>query len=74
MCVRKFDVHVSCSSHVDAQFAAFIIDPRAERYTVQGLEYGCGLAASSSDTSDSLLFYMMRRRASATEVTPGRSP
>ena len=30
MCVRNVDVHVSCSSHVDAQFAAFFIDPRAE--------------------------------------------
>ena len=30
MCVRNVDVHVSCSSHVDAQFAASFIDPRAE--------------------------------------------
>ena|SRR5215468_2159176 len=30
MCVRNVDVHVSCSSHVDAQFAAFFIDPRAK--------------------------------------------
>jgi len=30
MCVRIVDVHVSCSSHFDAQFAAFFIDPRAE--------------------------------------------
>jgi hypothetical protein len=28
MCVRNFDVHVSCSSQVDAQLAAFFIDPR----------------------------------------------
>lgn len=30
MCVRNVDVHVSCSSHVDAQLAAFFIDPRAK--------------------------------------------
>lgn len=30
MCVRNVDVHVSCSSHVDAHFAAFFIDPRAK--------------------------------------------
>lgn len=30
MCVRIVDVHVSCSSHVDAQLAAFFIDPRAK--------------------------------------------
>ncbi len=29
-CVRSVDVHVSCNSHYDAQFAAFFIDPRAE--------------------------------------------
>ena len=29
MCVRIVDVHVSCSSHEDAQFAASFIDPRA---------------------------------------------
>ncbi|KAL0103895.1 hypothetical protein PUN28_017932 [Cardiocondyla obscurior] len=29
MCVRNVDVHVSCSSQVDAQLAAFFIDPRA---------------------------------------------
>lgn len=36
MCVRNVDVHVSCSSHVDAQLAAFFIDPRAKWSTVQG--------------------------------------
>jgi hypothetical protein len=30
MCVRNVDVHVSCSSHFDAQLAAFFIDPRAK--------------------------------------------
>ena len=30
MCVRNVDVHVSCSSQVDAQLAAFFIDPRAK--------------------------------------------
>ena len=35
MCVRNVDVHVSCSLHVDAQLAAFFIDPRAKRSTVQ---------------------------------------
>lgn len=30
MYVRNVDVHVSCSSHVDAQLAAFFIDPRAK--------------------------------------------
>ena len=30
MCVRSVDVHVSCSSQVDAQLAAFFIDPRAK--------------------------------------------
>jgi hypothetical protein len=30
MCVRNVDVHVSCSSHVGAHFAASFIDPRAE--------------------------------------------
>lgn len=30
MCVRNVDVHVSCSSHADAQLAAFFIDPRAK--------------------------------------------
>jgi hypothetical protein len=30
MCVRNVDVHVSCSSHVDALFAAFFIDPQAK--------------------------------------------
>lgn len=30
MCVRNVNVHVSCSSHVDAQLAAFFIDPRAK--------------------------------------------
>lgn len=33
MCVRSVDVHVSCSSHDDTQFAAFFIDPRAEGST-----------------------------------------
>ena len=33
--LTAFDVHVSCSSHVDAQLAAFFIDPRAECSTVQ---------------------------------------
>lgn len=36
MCVRNVDVHVSCSSQVDAQLAAFFIDPRAKWSTVQG--------------------------------------
>ena len=27
ICVQNVDVHVSCSSHDDAQFAAFFIDP-----------------------------------------------
>ena len=30
MCVQSVDVHVSCSSHYDAQLAAFFIDPRAK--------------------------------------------
>ena len=30
MCVQSVDVHVSCSSHSDAQLAAFFIDPRAK--------------------------------------------
>ena len=30
MCVQNVDVHVSCSSHSDAQLAAFFIDPRAK--------------------------------------------
>ena len=34
ICVRIVDVHVSCSSHFDAQFAAFFIDPRAKWSTV----------------------------------------
>lgn len=33
MCVRNVDVHVSCSSHVNAQLAAFFIDPRAKGST-----------------------------------------
>lgn len=37
MCVRNVDVHVSCSSQVDAQLAAFFIDPRAKWFTVQGI-------------------------------------
>lgn len=36
MCVRNVNVHVSCSSHVDAQLAAFFIDPRAKWSTVRG--------------------------------------
>ena len=27
ICVQNVDVHVSCSSHDDTQFAAFFIDP-----------------------------------------------
>ena len=30
ICVQSVDVHVSCSSHSDAQLAAFFIDPRAK--------------------------------------------
>ena len=30
MCVQSVDAHMSCSSHSDAQFAAFFIDPRAK--------------------------------------------
>ena len=30
MCVQSVDDHMSCSSHSDAQFAAFFIDPRAK--------------------------------------------
>lgn len=30
MCVQIVDVHVSCSSHVNARLAAFFIDPRAK--------------------------------------------
>ena len=55
MCVRNFDVHVSCSKYFDAQFAAFFIDRRAEFSTDQGCEFGFRLAASSKDRSDSLL-------------------
>lgn len=33
MCVRNVDVHVSCSSHGNAQLAAFFIDPRAKGST-----------------------------------------
>jgi len=39
MCLRIVDVHVSCISHVDLQFAAFFIDPRAEWSTVQGCDW-----------------------------------
>lgn len=39
MCVQNVDVHVSCSSHVDAQLAAFFIDPRAKWSTVQGNQF-----------------------------------
>ena len=35
MCVQNVDVRVSCSSHSDAQLAAFFIDPRAKWSTVQ---------------------------------------
>lgn len=30
ICVQSVDAHMSCSSHYDAQFAAFFIDPRAK--------------------------------------------
>ena len=30
ICVQSVDAHMSCSSHSDAQFAAFFIDPRAK--------------------------------------------
>ena len=30
ICVQKVDAHMSCSSHSDAQLAAFFIDPRAK--------------------------------------------
>ncbi len=33
MCVQNIDVHVSCSSHGNAQLAAFFIDPRAKGST-----------------------------------------
>jgi len=33
MCVRIVNVHVSCSSHGNAQLAAFFIDPRAKGST-----------------------------------------
>ena len=35
ICVQSVDAHVSCSSHSDAQLAAFFIDPRAKWSTVQ---------------------------------------
>jgi hypothetical protein len=35
ICVQSVDAHMSCSSHSDAQFAAFFIDPRAKWSTVQ---------------------------------------
>lgn len=30
ICVQNVNVHVSCSSHVNTQFAAFFIDPQAK--------------------------------------------
>lgn len=33
ICVQNVDVHVSCSSHADAQLAAVFIDPRAKGST-----------------------------------------
>ena len=30
ICVQSVDAHMSCSSHSDAQLAAFFIDPRAK--------------------------------------------
>ena len=36
MCVQNVGVHVSCSSHVCTQLAAFFIDPRAEWSTTWG--------------------------------------
>ena len=35
ICVQSVDAHMSCSSHSDAQFAAFFIDPRAKWSTAQ---------------------------------------
>jgi len=35
ICVQSVDAHMSCSSHSDAQLAAFFIDPRAKWSTVQ---------------------------------------
>ena len=35
ICVQKVDAHMSCSSHSDAQLAAFFIDPRAKWSTVE---------------------------------------
>ena len=36
ICVQNVGVHVSCSSHVCTQLAAFFIDPRAEWSTTRG--------------------------------------
>lgn len=36
ICVQSVGVHVSCSSHVCTQLAAFFIDPRAEWSTTRG--------------------------------------
>ncbi|KAL0098725.1 hypothetical protein PUN28_020681 [Cardiocondyla obscurior] len=49
MCVRNVDVHVSCSSQVDAQLAAFFIDPRANYGTIMEREgdVGCRRGAKT---------------------------
>lgn len=39
MCVQIVGVHVSCSSHVCTQLAAFFIDPRAEWSTTRGFYF-----------------------------------
>lgn len=61
MCVRNVDVHVSCSSHVNAQLAAFFIDPRAKGSTEMVCIFLCYLTprreASRPHRSDNNIFH-----------------
>lgn len=63
MCVRNVDVHVSCSSHVNAQLAAFFIDPRAKGST----EMVCIFAYSTPLFRPTERRENLRARARATE-------
>lgn len=63
MCVRNVDVHVSCSSHVDAQLAAFFIDPRAKWSTVQGNRILC-----------KIFFFFFTFIKETTRITPILNP
>lgn len=64
MCVRNVDVHVSCSSHVDAQLAAFFIDPRAKWSTVQGNRILCKI----------FFFFFFTFIKETTRITPILNP